>query len=103
MSTVIPVIVIVIVALLAFVAGVLIARRKGYTSPREVVVRCRRGHLFITVWVASASTHRLDLGWARVQRCPVGNHLTLVVPVKDSDLTSEQRRVARQNRDEAAG
>jgi hypothetical protein len=102
-SSAVPLIVIVIVALLAFVAGVLIAWRRGYTKPRELVARCRRGHLFTTVWMARTSTRSIDLGWARIQRCPVENHWSLVVPVKDSDLTPEQKRSARRYRDKATG
>jgi hypothetical protein len=30
------------------------------------------------------------LGWVRLQRCPVGYYLTIVTPVKDSDLTVEE-------------
>jgi hypothetical protein len=32
----------------------------------------------------------LRLGRYRFQRCPVGEHWTLVEPVDDSDLTEEQ-------------
>ena len=101
MSSVLPFIIIVIAALVAFAAGAVIARRRGYTRPGEVVARCRRGHLFTTEWTARASRHRIDLGWARIQRCPVGDHLTLIVPVKDSDLSPEQKRQAREHRDGA--
>ena len=31
----------------------------------------------------------MRLGWWRLQRCPVGNHLTLVVPVKTASLSSK--------------
>jgi hypothetical protein len=95
----VPLLIIVVVALLAFAAGALIARRRGYTQTGQVVARCRRGHLFTTVWMARASLRRLDLGWARIQRCPVDNHLTLVVRVKESDLTPEQKKLARKVRD----
>jgi hypothetical protein len=103
MSEIVPILIIVVVAILAFVAGALIARRKGYNRPGEVVARCRRGHLFTTVWSAKASGRRVDLGWARIQRCPVGDHLTIVFPVRNTDLTAEQRKEARKYRDEAAG
>jgi hypothetical protein len=43
----------------------------------------------------------IDLGWARVQRCPVGDHWTLVTPVDRSSLTPEERKAARQHRDAA--
>jgi len=40
------------------------------------------------------SIKAIRLGWFRFQYCPVGNHLTLVVLVRDSDLTNEERRIA---------
>jgi hypothetical protein len=100
MSTAAPIVVIV-VALLVFAAGAVLARRLGYTNQAEVVARCRRGHLFTTVWASPtsrASWQRIDLGWARIQRCPVAGHWSLVVRVKDSDLTAEARRLAEQHR-----
>jgi hypothetical protein len=99
MSEALPFIILIIAAVLAFVLGAMIARRRGYTRSGEVVARCRKGHLFTTVWATHASVRRLDLGWARLQRCPVGNHLTLVAPVDENTLTPEQKREARKHRD----
>src|SRR6266508_3028075 len=65
----------------------------------EVVVRCREGHLFTTIWVPFASLKAIRLGWFRLQRCPVGNNSTFVTPVKDSDLTKEERLIAERYRD----
>jgi hypothetical protein len=81
------------------VIGTLIARRRGYNMGGNVIVRCRQGHLFTTIWVPGASIKSLRLGWARFQHCPVGKHWTLVTPVKPADLTEEQRRTAGQHRD----
>lgn len=103
MSTVFPLIIIVIVGLAAFVVGAVIAHRQGYKKLGEVVVRCRRGHFFTTEWAARGAMRGLDLGWARIQRCPVGGHLTVVVPVDDSDLTAEQKKQAREHRDDRPG
>jgi len=86
-----------VVATLA--VGTLIARRLGYKVGGNVVVRCRQGHLFTTIWVPGASLKSVRLGWWRFQRCPVGKHWSLVAPVKESDLTEEEKRVARENRD----
>jgi hypothetical protein len=36
---------------------------------------------------------------ARVQRCPVGKHWSLLVPVREADLTEEGRQFAREHRD----
>ena len=63
----------------------------------EIVVRCRRGHLFTTYWSPLGSFTSIRLGPARFQHCPVGDHWSLVRPVKDSDLTPEDRQIARQN------
>ena len=62
-------------------------------------VRCSEGHLFTTIWIPGASLKAVRLGWARFQYCPVGRHWTLVTPVKDSDLTDEERRMAAENHD----
>jgi hypothetical protein len=64
-----------------------------------VIVRCRAGHLFTTIWIPGASLKSVRLGWWRFQRCPVGRHWTLVTPVRDSDLPEAERTAARQVRD----
>lgn len=64
-----------------------------------VIVRCRAGHLFTTIWIPGASLKSLRLGWWRFQRCPVGRHWTLVTPVRESDLGEDERAAARQIRD----
>jgi hypothetical protein len=74
-------------------------RLRGYPIGSNVVVRCRQGHLFTTIWVPGASLKSLRLGWWRYQRCPVGKHWSIVTPVKESDLTDEDRRIAADNRD----
>jgi hypothetical protein len=76
-----------------------VARRLGYKVGGAVVVRCLNGHLFTTIWVPGASLKAVRLGWVRLQRCPVGNHLSLVIPVKDSALTEAERRIADAHRD----
>jgi hypothetical protein len=38
-----------------------------------------------------ASLKSVRLGWWRFQRFPVGRHWTLVTPVRDSDLTADER------------
>ena len=64
------------------VVGTVVARFLGYRVGGNTVVRCRRGHLFTTLWIPGASMKSIRLGWWRVQRCPVGNHWSLVVPVR---------------------
>jgi hypothetical protein len=65
----------------------------------NLVVRCRQGHLFTTMWLPGATFKSLDLGIARVQRCPVGSHWSLVVPVKDGTLTPEEAIAATSHHD----
>jgi hypothetical protein len=74
-------------------------RALGYGFGLHTVVRCRQGHLFTTIWIPGVKLKALDLGVARVQRCPVGNHWTLVAPVKSATLTDEERRSAAEHRD----
>ena len=65
----------------------------------NVIVRCRAGHLFTTIWIPAVSAKALRLGWWRVQRCPVGRHWSLVTPVKVAELTEDERRFAREHHD----
>jgi hypothetical protein len=83
----------------AVVAFTLIARRLGYKLGGNVIVRCQQGHLFTTLWIPGVKLKAIDLGVARVQHCPIGNHWSLVVPVRESDLTEEERQRARERHD----
>jgi hypothetical protein len=74
-------------------------RLRGLRGGRRVIVRCRAGHLFTTVWIPNVSFKALRLGAWRFQRCPVGRHWTLVTPVRPSDLTAEERRLAAERLD----
>jgi hypothetical protein len=96
-STIVIVLPVVLVALL--IVGTVITRRRGYSIGGECVVRCVQGHLFTTIWLPGGSIKAIRLGWFRIQWCPVGEHWTVVVPVKDSDLTDRERRFAEQHRD----
>ena len=73
--------------------------RRGYPVAGNVVVRCRTGHVFTTIWVPGASIKSVRLGPWRAQRCPVGGHFSLVTPVRRTDLTAKERRVADKTRD----
>jgi hypothetical protein len=75
------------------------ARKRGYRLGWNTIVRCRKGYLFTTIWIPGASVKSLRLGRSRFQRCPVGKHWTLVKPIKDADLTDEDRATAAQTRD----
>ncbi|HEX4107892.1 MAG TPA: hypothetical protein VHX88_07130 [Solirubrobacteraceae bacterium] len=56
-------------------------RRRAGVFAGRVVVRCRAGHRFTTLWIPGASLTALRLGPWRIQRCPVGRHLSVVTPV----------------------
>jgi hypothetical protein len=88
-----------VLVVLGYAAGTVVLRRRGYRFGANVIVRCRQGHLFTTIWIPGASLKALRLGWWRFQRCPVGNDWTLVHPVKESDLTEEERRFATDHKD----
>lgn len=82
-----------------YVAGTIFLTRRGYRFGRNAVVRCRRGHVFTTVWIPGASVKSVRLGFWRIQWCPVGRHVGLVHPVKDASLTEAERSFAASHRD----
>ena len=86
-------------AALAGVAELAAVRGRGYGFGGNVIVRCREGHLFSTIWIPGASVKSLRLGFWRLQRCPVGSHWSLVTPVREDELSEEQLRAARAQRD----
>ncbi|HKD34315.1 MAG TPA: hypothetical protein VKB73_12755 [Gaiellaceae bacterium] len=89
--------------LLLFFAAVLgeavAMKLRGYPVGGNIVVRCRRGHLFTTLWIPGVSVKAVRLGWWRIQRCPVGKHWSIVTPVKPSELTEDDERLARERQD----
>ncbi len=88
-----------LIAVGVLATATIVARRLGYGVGGNTVVRCRKGHLFTTLWIPGVKLKAIDLGVARVQHCPVGGHWSLVTPVRDSDLTDEQREFARAHHD----
>ena len=91
----IPLIVIIAVLALGF-----FYLRNTYSGPNgKVIVRCQSGHLFTTTWIPFISFKAIRLGLIRFQRGPVGNHWTLVTPVRESELTDEERLTASQYSD----
>jgi hypothetical protein len=97
-ASLLPILILIAVAVL-YVARTVAARRRGYPVGGTVVVRCRKGHLFTTIWVPGVSLKAVRLGGARFQHCPVGDHWSLVRPVRDADLTDEDRAIAARHRD----
>lgn len=73
--------------------------RHGYGVGGNVIVRCRDGHLFTTMWVPGASVKSLRFGPRRFQWCPVGHHWSLVSLVRKSDLSARQQRSASKTKD----
>jgi hypothetical protein len=76
-----------------------VARRLGYRFGPNTVVRCRRGHLFTTIWIPGVKLKAIDLLVARVQWCPVGRHWSLVTPVRDAARTAADRQGAAAHHD----
>jgi hypothetical protein len=74
-------------------------RRSGSLVGLRTIVRCHRGHLFTTTWIPGASIKALRLGPWRVQRCPVGQHWSVVRPAQAAKLSDAERAEARSTRD----
>ena len=87
-----------IVAAVVFRVGRM-SRLRGYRFGRDVIVRCRDGHLFMTTWIPGASFKAIRLGLVRMQYCPVGDHFTAVRLMRDEDLTRAERAEASRHQD----
>ena len=96
---IVGVVILAVVGVLVIVANVR-ARRKGYSIPGKTVVRCSKGHLFTTTWIEGGSLKAVRLGaYTRYQRCPVGPHWSIVVPVRDASLSKKDLRRAHETLD----
>ena len=87
------------VAIAAGLVETLMMRTRGYSTGRNVIVRCRQGHLFSTIWIPGASLKSIRLGLRRIQYCPVGHHWSTVTPVREADLSKGERRRATKAKD----
>lgn len=76
------------------VAELIVLHLRGWGFGGRVVVRCREGHLFTTIWIPAASLKSVRLGWWRFQRCPVGGHWSFVTPANRAELSRRERRRA---------
>jgi hypothetical protein len=83
----------------ATLAEPLAMRARGYPIGGNLIVRCRQGHLFTTLWIPGVSLKALRMGWLRLQWCPVGKHWTLVTPVRSSELTARDKRLGHSQHD----
>jgi hypothetical protein len=87
------------IVIVVAVTGSRAGHSRGYSGMGgETVVRCSKGHLFMTVWIPGSSLKAVRLGYKRYQRCPVCEKWRMVVPVADSELSEEDRRVAAEHR-----
>ena len=84
---------------LALLIEPLAMKLRGFPIGGRLIVRCRRGHLFTTIWIPSFSLKAARLLWWRGQYCPVGRHWSVVVPVRDHELTDDEKRSARERHD----
>ena len=75
------------------------SRLQGYRYGRDVIVRCRDGHLFMTTWIPMMSFKAVRFGLVRWQHCPVGDHVTAVRLMRDEDLTPAERLEAGRHHD----
>jgi hypothetical protein len=82
-----------------YVLATVVARWRGYRIGANTVVRCRQGHLFTTIWIPGVSVKSIRLGWWRFQRCPVGNHWSIVSPIREADLAENEKHLAAEQRD----
>ena len=96
LAAVIAAAVVIVIAVVGGRAG----RNRGYEGMGgDTIVRCSRGHLFITVWIVGASFKAVRLGYRRYQRCPVCKKWRIVVPVPESELSEVDRRAAAERHD----
>lgn len=65
-------------------------------TPARQIVRCSKGHLFLTSWYWWGSMKAVRLGPVRYQRCPICRHARLVRKVDGNSLTPSQREQAEQ-------
>ena len=74
-------------------------KRGDVKGGARIIVRCRLGHLFTTIWIPFVSFKAVRLGPVRFQFCPVGQHWAFVTPVREEELSEEEKEIASQNHD----
>ena len=89
----------ILLAVAAIAVWTVVGRALGYRFGPNTVARCRRGHLFTTIWIPGVKIKAVDLLVARFQWCPVGRHWSLVTPVREAGLSGRERRAAAAHRD----
>ena len=102
MSTLTQILIYVLAVVIVVVVAVRVRRMsqlQGYRFGRDVIVRCRDGHLFMTTWIPMVSFKAIRFGLVRLQYCPVGGHFTAVRLMRDEDLTPAERLAAGRQHD----
>jgi hypothetical protein len=90
-----PIIIAIPIIVAVVLAKVVYSKSRGRPAVGgRVIVRCSKGHLFTANWSPLGSLTSIRLGYARFQRCPVGNHWALLRPVNVGDLSEEERQIA---------
>jgi len=89
------VVALVILLSIGAVLGWMVAAARRRRPGTTVVVRCLGGHVFTTEWAPSGLFRPLGPVPVRPQHCPVGDHWTVVTPVRPEDLTLGEWQVAR--------
>jgi hypothetical protein len=90
-----PALVVIVIIIVAIVVAFGTRSGPGF----ERIVRCRSGHLFSTTLVPGMSFKAVRLWNVRFERCPIGHHWTLVRPVDESTLSSDELAAARAHHD----
>jgi len=99
MNLLLLLVVVIVIVGATYAVGFAVARRRGYKVGGEVIVRCRKGHLFTTMWIPGTSFKAVRLGASRWQHCPVGDHWSVVTPVREAELTDQERAIAARHHD----
>ena len=86
-----------VVLIVLLVAQTIVARRRGYRLGARVVVRCRR--VICSRPYPGRVLQSCSLGLVEVSALPGRQALVADTPVKESDLTEEQRRAAHEATD----
>lgn len=88
-----------ITASLLALETIVVASRRGSLIKPKTIVECRHGHRFTSLWVPGVSFKAIHFLWWRFQYCPVGEHFSLVTPVKVSKLADDELQLARSRHD----
>lgn len=86
-------------AVIALAVWLLVSARAAEGRGTRVVVRCLGGHVFTTMWPPASRRNPFQAGVVRWRYCPVGEHWTMVTPVRPEDLSPAEWQMARRFHD----